>query len=311
MRTGTIVKYILVVVLVVLVLLPFFLAVAGSFKPYKEIMSSKVSLLPQKPTLRNYEPVLVAKGEYEDFPSFMGYVVRKFAIALHLQSGGAAKGVRDFPQYVINSFVTSMGAALLAVVVATLAGYGLARYRFPGRNILARSMLFIYVFPTILLVVPMYRLFASLKVGDASLLDSHYGLMIIYATIAAPFLTWLLQSFFQSIPKEIEESAEVDGAGAISRFMRITLPLAAPGIITAAIYAFVTSWGEYLFAAILITSGDFKTGPIGLSAMTTEQYIEWGPLLGGAVLIVFPILIFFFPISKYFVQGFMAGAVKE
>jgi ABC-type glycerol-3-phosphate transport system permease component len=311
MKTGTIVKYILVAVLIILILMPFILAVFASFKPYKEIMSSKVTLLPTNWTLNNYEPVTLIKGEYEDFPTFVQYLGRKFAIAAHLQPGRAAKGVRDFPQYVINSFVTSLGAALLAVVVATLAGYGLARYRFPARNILGRSMLFIYVFPTILLVVPVYKLFAELTIGEASLLDSHYGLMLIYATIAAPFLTWLLRSFFESIPREIEESAEVDGAGGIARFLRITLPLAAPGIITAAIYGFVTSWGEYLFAAILITSGDNKTGPIGLSAMTTEQYIEWGPLLAGATLIVFPILIFFFPIAKYFVQGFMAGAVKE
>jgi multiple sugar transport system permease protein len=313
MKPITIVKYLLVCLVLVVILFPFFVVVTSSLKSYKELMSGKVTFIPQKPTAEAYGELLVVEGEYDDVPGFLGYLGKKLAISLHLRPGESSKGLRDMPGYLINSVVTSAGASLLAVVVATMAAYGLARYRFPGRDLLARSVLFIYVFPTILLVVPVYKMFAGIKVGEASLLDSHYGLMIIYAAIATPFLTWLLQAFFERIPREIEESAEVDGAGALSRFLRITLPLAAPGIVTAAIFGFVTAWGEFMFAVILIASNDNKTGAVGLAELmgASGVYFDWERLFAGTVIIVFPILLFFFPISKYFVQGFMAGAVKE
>jgi ABC-type glycerol-3-phosphate transport system permease component len=312
MKLGLLAKYILVIVLMAVVLLPFFVMVLDSFKPYKELLSGRVTFLPGQPTLRAYRTVLIAEGAYGHPLSFLRYLGKKVAISLHFMPTERSKGIRDFPQYFINSLVTSLGASALAVAVASLAGYGMARYRFTGRNVLARSMLFIYVFPTMLLVVPIYKMFARIDVGGWSLLDSHYGLMIIYAAIAAPFLTWLLQSFFESIPREIEEAAEVDGAGGGSRFLRITLPLAAPGLITAAIYGFVTAWGEYLFAAILISSGDNKTGPVGLTSIVgTGPATEWENLLAGGVVITLPVILFFFPIARYFVRGFMAGAIKE
>jgi len=312
-KAGTIIKYILVLIVVVLLLLPFGLMFAASFKPYREILSSKVTFLPKEPTLKGYRAVLITKGEYDDLPSALGNVGKKIAIALHLMPSGRTAGIRDFPQYFINTLVTALGTSLLSVVVATLAAYGLARYRFPGRNLLSRSVLFIYVFPTTLLLVPVYRMFAGIKVGDSSLLNNHYGLMIIYAAFVTPFLTWLLQAFFESIPREIEEAAEVDGAGGLLRFLRITLPLAAPGIITAGIYGFVFGWGEYTFASILISSNDLKLGSVALGSLATSTAsgIEFEPLFAGTMIVALPVLLFFFPVAKYFVQGFMAGAVRE
>jgi multiple sugar transport system permease protein len=313
MKLSNLIKYLLVVVVLAVILFPFFVVVESSFKSYNELMSGKVTFWPEKPTAEAYGELLVTEGQYDDVLSFLGYLGRKAAISLHLRSGESTKGLRDMPGYLINSITTSAGASLLGVTVATLAAYGLARYRFKGRDFLSRSVLFIYVFPTILLVVPVYKMFSGIKVGESSLLDSHYGLMIVYAAIAAPFLTWLLQAFFESIPREIEESAEVDGAGGLSRFFRITLPLAAPGIITAAIYGFVTAWGEFTFAVILINTNDNKTAAIGLAELmgASGVYFDWERLFAGTVIIVFPILLFFFPIARYFVQGFMAGAVKE
>jgi ABC-type glycerol-3-phosphate transport system permease component len=312
-KVGTIIKYILVLAVVFLLLLPFLLMVASSFKPYKEILNSNVTFLPREPTIRGYRDILVTKGEYDDLASALGNVGEKIAIAFHIQSPGRSAGIRDFPQYFINTIVTAFGTAILSVAVATLAAYGLARYRFPGRNLLSRSVLFMYVFPTTLLLVPVYKMFAGIKVGDLSLLDNHYGLMIIYAAFATPFLTWLLQAFIESIPREIEEAAEVDGAGGFSRFMRITLPLAAPGIITAGIYGFVYGWGEFTFASILISTNDLKVGSVALGSLATSTAsgIEFEPLFAGTMIVAFPVLIFFFPVAKYFVQGFMAGAVRE
>jgi ABC-type glycerol-3-phosphate transport system permease component len=200
----------------------------------------------------------------------------------------------------------SIGTALLSVLIASLGGYGLARYQYPGRGILTQSMLFIYVFPTVLLLIPIYRMFLNLK-----LLDTHLGLIIIYTALAAPFCTWLLTSFFKTIPIELEEAASIDGASKMTIFLKITFPLAASGIVAVAVYSFIISWGEYMFASILLSSSGNRTAPLGLATLTAEQYIEWGPLLAGSILIILPVIVLFFPVARQFIKGVMGGAIKQ
>jgi len=166
-------------------------------------------------------------------------------------------------------------------------------------------MLFIYVFPTILLLIPVYKMFSHFN-----LLDTHFALIIVYTALAAPFCTWLLNSFFRGIPAELEEAAMVDGAKGFTIFFRIVFPLAAPGILTAGAYAFITAWGEYMFALVLLMTSARRTAPLGLATFTAEQYIEWGPLLAGSWLIILPIVVCFLPLAKHFIKGFVAGAVK-
>ena len=167
-------------------------------------------------------------------------------------------------------------------------------------------MLFIYVFPTVLVLIPIYKIYSNIR-----LLDKHIGLIIIYSALAAPFCTWLLASFFKSIPVELEEAAAIDGASRTATFLKIIIPLASSGILTIGVYSFVMAWGEYMFASILLSSNDNKTVALGLANLTTEQYIEWGPLLAGSVLIILPVIIFFFPVARHFIKGVMAGAVKQ
>ncbi|MHC2994079.1 MAG: carbohydrate ABC transporter permease [Candidatus Atribacteria bacterium] len=266
-----------IVVLLLVILLPFVYVFFSSFKPLKEIMTAQPAIFPHEPTFRNYATLFLARTP-----------------------------IRDFLLFLYNSFKVAIGTSLLSVVISSIAGYGLARHRYPGRDTLARMMLFMYVFPTIMLLIPIYKIFSSM-----GMLDTHLSLIIVYTALTAPFCTWLLISFFEGIPIELEEAAAVDGASKPLIFLRVTLPLSAPGILTAGVYAFIIAWGEYMFALVLLMTSSKRTGPLGLATFTAEQYIEWGPLLAGSILISLPIIILFFPLAKFFIKGFMAGAIKE
>jgi multiple sugar transport system permease protein len=269
------VKVILIILVVVILISPLLYIFVSSFKPIKEIMG-KVHVFPKQPTIKNYKTLLFARTP-----------------------------VRDFPRILLNTLYVSALSALFSIAISAMSAYAIARTKQLRGGIMSKLLLFIYVFPTIIVLTPMYQLFAGI-----GLWDSYIGLVVVYCGLASPFCTWLLVSFFESIPKELEESAQVDGANALTRFMRIVLPITMPGVITVAAYAFITAWGEYMFALVMINSSAKKTAALGLATFTAEQYIEWGPLLAGSIIIILPIFVIFLPVSKLFIQGFMSGAVK-
>ncbi len=264
-----------IAIVLILILWPFFYIFVSSFKPLKEIMS-RAKFFPKNPTIRNYKTLIIARTP-----------------------------VRNFPRILSNTVIVSSLTALLSIAVSSMSAYGISRNRRMKRGIVSRLMLFIYVFPTIILLIPIYKMFTLL-----GLWNSFIGLIVVYTALVAPFCTWLLVSFFETIPKELEESAQIDGASGIKTFLRIVLPLASPGIITVGAYSFITAWGEYMFALVMISENIKKTAALGLATFTAEQYIEWGPLLAGSILIMIPVFILFLPVSKYFIKGFTAGAVK-
>lgn len=257
-------------------LAPFIWVFIGSLHPTQQILTGDVTFIPDNPTLKNYIPL--------------------FASEL---------GIKNFHRYIVNSLIVGLGTALLSSIISSVGAYGLSRYEFRGKNVLARLMLFVYVFPVILVALPVHQMMARVNLADSRL-----GIILIHTALAAPFCTWLLRSFFDSIPNVIEESAAVDGASQLQSMFYIVLPLAAPGVITAGVYALVSSWGEYLFVSILINSDSVKTLPLGIGMYTAEQYIEWGQLLAGTVLVFLPLFLIFLPLSRYFIQGFMEGAIK-
>ena len=273
---NRIISAIIVVIVLALILWPFFYIFVSSFKPLKEIMS-KVSFFPKDPTTRNYSTLLFARTP-----------------------------IRDFVRILSNTLLVSTITAAFSIVISSLSGYGIARSRKLKSGLISRLLLFIYVFPTIIILVPIYKLFTLI-----GLWDSYIGLIIIYVALVSPFCTWLLVSFFDSIPRELEESSQIDGAGSFTTFMRIVLPLTLPGIVTVGAYSFITAWGEYMFALVVISSNQKKTAALGLATFTAEQYIEWGPLLAGSILIIVPVFLLFLPVAKIFIKGFMTGAVKE
>ncbi|UCF98933.1 MAG: carbohydrate ABC transporter permease [Spirochaetaceae bacterium] len=269
------VNYLFLVLIVLVVVLPFLWVLSSSFKSETEIMSGR-TYLPRKFTLENYANLLT---EYTSS--------------------------KHYPRNLFNSLVVGLGSAVCTVVVAILAAYSLSRYRNKVSDAIAQTLIFIYVFPTIVVIVPLFKFFSGI-----GLVDSFMGLIVINTAFFLPFCIWLLRSFFNSVPISFEEAALLDGATYFQAFFRTTLPLAAPGIATATIYTFIMSWGEYLFASIFIISDHKKTVPLGLATYMADQYIEWGKLLAGGVIVIIPVLILFYPLSRYFIRGFISG-IKE
>ena len=270
------VTYLVVVLILLVMLSPFIWMLLSSLKAETEIMGGS-TYLPQNVTLENYSALL----------------------SEHSSS-------KNYTLNLLNSLIVGLGSAIFTVLCATLAGYSLSRYKTKGIERVSKLIILIYVFPTIVIIIPLFRMFSGI-----GLADSFLGLIAIHTAFSLPFCIWLLQSFFNSVPISFEEAALIDGASYAQAFILTTLPLAAPGIATATIYTFIMSWGEYLFSSIFIISDYKKTLPLGLATYMADQYIEWGKLLAGGVIVVFPVLILFYPLSKYFIRGFISGALKE
>lgn len=265
-----------VVLFLVIALFPFVWVFVGSLHSTADLLRARVSFPPHDPTLAHYQALFQAQY-----------------------------GVKLFSRYIVNSLRVGGSVAILTMLISSLGAYGLSRYRLRGRESLSQLMLFVYVFPPSLVLVPTYVLLARL-----GLVDTHAGLILVHTGLAAPFCTWLLRSFFEAIPRDLEEAAAVEGASRLQILFRILLPLASPGVVTAGMYALVISWGEYMFAVNLLTSGAKWTVPVGLATYMTEQAIEWGQLLAGTILTAVPLLLIFLPFARYFLRGFLEGAIR-
>lgn len=207
-----------------------------------------------------------------------------------------------------NSLKLALLSTFLTILIASLAAYSLSRFRYRGRDLIQRSVLLAYMFPGILLAVPLTLLYVQI-----GLINSHGGLLLAYVTFSLPFALWLLIAYFETIPHEIDEAARVDGATHLDVFIRIILPLAAPGIVTAAIFAFLGAWNEFILGLVLIQQNELKTVPVGLALFLRGgpgDTIEWGGRMAAGVLVIVPSLIFFLLASGRIARGLAAGAVK-
>lgn len=207
--------------------------------------------------------------------------------------------------YLLNSALVAVAVTALTVTVAVLGGYSLVFFRYPGRELIGRFILFTYMFPGVVIIVPTHRIMSSLR-----LIDSLPGLIIVNLVLTVPFAVWLLRGFFSDIPRELEEAAIIDGCSKMGALYHVLLPIASPGIIAAAVFAFVFSWNEYLFPLVLINTEIAKTLPLGVAGFMGHLYVEWGPLLASGVVSTVPILILFTFLQRYLIEGIMAGAVK-
>lgn len=258
--------------LAIVVLLPFWFVATGSIKAPQEIIARVPTLLPQSVTLRHFDRLL---------------------------------GASDYPRYLGNSLLVGLGSTVITVLLSVLAAYGFYRLRFPGRDLLFRAVLVAYAFPGILILIPLYGM-----MSQAGLIDTPAALVIVNVTFASPFAIWMMRSFFASIPAELEEAALIDGASRLAILLRIMVPLAAPGIASVAIFAFIASWTEYLFASVLILSDANRTLPVGFAGIIGQYQIDWGLLLAGATLATIPVVILFGIVGRWFIAGLTAGAVK-
>jgi multiple sugar transport system permease protein len=256
-------------------LFPIAWMIGTSFKLPGEYLHSPPIWIPREPTLIHYQNVMAAKG----------------ALALR------------------NSVVIAGGATLLSMAVGCLAAYSLARFDTGGRHF-AFSLLSQRMMPPVVLVVPIFLMLRTLgKINPAFGLDAQLSLIVVYSVFNLPYVVWMMRSYFEGVPVEIEESAMIDGCGRLGAFWRMTLPLSLPGLIATATFALIFSWTEFLFA-VVFTRTNAVTLPVVIAGFTGSQGSNWGQASALAVVATAPIFALGLLVQRHFVRGLTLGAVR-
>lgn len=258
--------------LVLFTAFPFVWMAATAFKPAEEIFLWPPRFLPINPTLANIENLFAST---------------------------------NFLVYFRNSVVVSSATVLLTLCLATPGAYGLTRFRFRGREAVATTILYAYMFAPIMIIIPFYVMIRHLGIAN-----THLALILGYAAFCMPFALWMLRTFFQSIPMDLEEAALTDGASRWQAVAYVIMPMALPGIIATAIFTFILAWNDYIFVRILITSDELKTLPVGIADLYNSSVIDWGMIMASGMLVIVPVIIVFSYIQKYLVSGWGSGGVK-
>jgi len=210
-----------------------------------------------------------------------------------------------FLTYFRNSLTVSLSTVGLTLLLSTPAAYSLTRFRFYGREKLAALILFTYMFAPIMIIVPFY-----VMVRFLGLTNTHTGLVMAYTAFCLPFNLWMLRTFFQSIPVDIEEAAMIDGANRFQAVVHVVLPLALPGVVATGIFTFILAWNDYIFARVLLSADELKTLPVGIADLYNASVVDWGMIMASGLLVIAPIAGVFVFIQKYLVAGWGAGGVK-
>jgi len=213
-------------------------------------------------------------------------------------------------RYLTNSLIVTVTATVCALIIAVLASYPLARLRFRGKRVFSMTVLSTQMFPGILFLLPLFLMFVQgEEIFGIQLTGSYTGLIITYLTFALPFSIWMLAGYLQAIPEGLEEAAMIDGTSRIGALVRVILPVARPGILAVGVFAFITAWGEVLFASVL-TDTETRTLSIGLKLYTSQVDTLWNELLAASLTISLPVIIAFMLVQRHLVSGLSAGAVK-
>ena len=274
--TGRAVVYLILALYVVLTLLPLYWIFTTTFKNPGEMQMYPPSLIPRSFTLRNLVEIF---------------------------RGSEVFGVRPF----LNSTIIALGSVALAASLSFLAGYGFSRYSFPGHEILLLAMLFINLLPRLATIIPIFRLFSLYR-----LYDTYLGLIILHGITAAPFTSWLMKGYIDTIPVELEESALMDGCSANQAMSRIILPLSAPGLAAVAVLAFREAWNDFTGALILTTSAAIRPYTVSLYRFVGEQgQVEWNLISAASFVSIVPVVVSFALFQRYFVTGLTGGALKS
>lgn len=271
-RAWRILGYVVLGIILISISFPIYWIFLTAFKPPTLTYSPRPALWITEPTLQNFEDL------FARFP---------------------------FLTWMLNSLQVALTSTIVAVLVGTLSAYSLARLKYPGRQVLSGIFFLVYLVPASLLFIPLFVL-----LSDYGLLDNLWGLSWTYMTFTIPFCTWIMKAYFSSIPMDLEEAALVDGATRIGALFRIVLPLAAPGIASAAIFALTLSWNEFLFAFVFVRDNSKMTLGPGLSNLLFGDIFLWGQMMAAAMLMSLPVLILYFVAQRYVVSGLTAGAVK-
>ncbi|PVE07156.1 carbohydrate ABC transporter permease [Streptomyces scopuliridis] len=257
-------------------LLPVYVMVSSSLKPLQDV-SGKFQWFPTNLTIRPYFDI------WKTVP---------------------------LAKYFVNSLIVAGSATVLSVVIAVFAAYAVSRYRFRGKRVFTVTVLSTQMFPGILFLLPLFLIFVN--IGNSTgveLYGSRGGLILTYLTFSLPFSIWMLIGYFDSIPRELDEAAMVDGCGPIRALFRVVVPAAVPGIVAVAVYAFMTAWGEVLFASVM-TNDATRTLAVGLQGYATQNDVYWNQIMAASLVVSVPVVVGFLLLQRYLVAGLTAGAVK-
>lgn len=271
-RLSTTFRYAALIVGALVMITPFIYMVSTSFKAQAYVLTFPPQFIPDPATTDNYVQALTT---------------------------------RNFGLYFLNSIIVSVIATAASVLVSSMMAYAFARFRFPGRELIFRILLLGLIVPAMMLIIPQFILAKHFGV-----LDSLLGLIIFYTAGTLALNTFLLRGFFESIPWELDQAMQVDGANAWTRYWRLALPLAKPALATATIFTFLSCWDEFAWALTIINTPEHLTLPVAIQLFQGQNATQWGLVFAASLIAVIPVIIVFLVFQRYFVQGLTAGAVK-
>lgn len=260
-----------------IICVPGLWVVLNSFRPTVEIMAKPAVWIPHELNLEHYAAMF----------------------------GGIGQGGVPVLMYFRNSVIISLTSTVIAILIGMAGGYAFARYRFRGKATLFVALMATRAVPGIALSLPIFIIF-----GRTGIIDTHFGLILVYVAMNVPFTIWLIDGFFRQVPKELAEAAEIDGCTRWQAFWKVEFPVARAGIASAGIFAFLTSWNEYALASQLTRSVRSKTMPVGLLDFTSQFTLDWGGMCALAVLMIIPAAVLTFLVQKHLIAGLTFGGVK-
>jgi ABC-type glycerol-3-phosphate transport system permease component len=270
--TAAVLRHVLLTVGAVVMLTPFVYMVSTSFKSQAYVLTIPPQFIPNPATLDNYVQVLTTQ---------------------------------NFAAYFMNSVVVATTSTVISVLISSMMAYAFARFRFPGRELLFRLVLMGLMVPAMMLIIPQFILAKQL-----GLIDSLQGLVVFYVAASISLNTFLLRGFFASIPGELDDAMQVDGANAWTRYWRLVMPLSTPALATTTIFTFLATWDEFAWALTIINDPGKRTLPLAIELFQGQNATQWGLVFAASVVAVLPVIVVFLIFQKYFVQGLTSGAVK-
>jgi len=272
-RVSRLVSYVVVAIVCLTMVFPVLWTISSSFKGQTEVLKFPPTWIPENPTLEGYQRVLAAKGR--------------------------------MPRYVRNTLILATWATCLSAVIASAAGYAFSRFDFRGRQLLLMFILATIMLPGLTQLIPLYSMLASL-----GLLNTYSGLVLIYASGQLPFSIWIMKSFFDTIPRDLEQAGMIDGCNVWQALTKIILPISAPGLMAVVVMNFVATWNEFMTNLVMTSKDSMRNVAVGLYSFMSWYGVDYGSLNAAAVVVMVPVIVIFILGRGYFIKGMLEGALK-